>query len=220
MEGGQYHHNDSHGIQWYTRNGTIRNALIYDNVRGPGLGLYGTGNTAYNNVLVRNGINMVAGQTLAHNTLWGHNPAHDYGIYQQPGTSSIIKNNLVLQQAVSFLRGYIYIDGGTGPSGNALADSVDQARVAGNLCDNSTMVGCASAPASPSPVVNTDAMDFHLRTGSPAVAAGVHPPDAAMMIDKDGVARPPTGAVDVGAYQYVSGGPTLPAPSNLRATVR
>ena len=62
--------------------------------------------------------------------------------------------------------------------------------------------------------------DFHLQSGSPAIAAGVHPPDAAMLTDKDGVARPSTGAVDVGAYQYSSGGPTLPAPSNLRAVVQ
>ena len=81
----------------------------------------------------------------------------------------------------------------------------------GRLCER---------PASPSPVVNAGAMDFHLRAGSPAIAAGVPLPDAAMRIDKDGVARPPTGAVDVGAYQYVSGGPTLPSPSNLRVKVR
>ena len=62
-------------------------------------------------------------------------------------------------------------------------------------------------------------MDFRLRAGSPAIGVGVNLPDAAMRIDKDGVARPPTGAVDVGAYQYVSGGPTPPAPLNLRVQV-
>jgi len=215
IDGGRFHDNDDHGVQWYASNSIIRNALIYNNPN-PGIGAYGGGNTIYNNVLVNNGMGVVMGpgQTVMQNTIYGHATGGKYGIYQKPGTASTIKNNLILQQDVDpAYRGYIFIDDGAG--NNALLQSVPS-QIAGNLCDDTTMVGCAPVPTSPSIVINAGAMDFHLCSGSPAIAAGVPLPDAAMRLDKDGVARPSTGAVDIGAYQYVSGGPTFPAPSNLR----
>jgi len=222
VDGGSWHDNDGHAIHYYPApsNGIVRNALIYNNEIG--IGIYGPGHQIYNNVLLNNktGIKIPGKNTVAHNTIYGTSSADGFGIYQGPSSvPSVIKNNLILRQAVNSLRSYIYVDDGpntTLRSGNVLERSVDPTFVAGNLCDDPTMLGCAATPASPSPVMNASAMDLHLCAGSPAIAAGVHLPDATLRVDKDGAARPPTGAVDVGAYQYVSGTPTLPAPSNLR----
>ena len=213
IDGGSYHDSDGHGIHLYPgpSNNIVRNTYVYNNVVG--IGVYGPGHQVYNNVLHNNqlGIWTSRDNTIAHNTIYGwqnrDNSSH-FGIYDKDG-GAIIKNNLVLRQRVDSARGYIYLDGGGG---------VDSGRVAGNQCDAS-MTGCAAIPASPSPVINPDGGNFHLREGSPAIAAGVPLPDAAMKIDKDGGARPATGAVDVGAYQYVSGRQTIPPPSNLRAKV-
>jgi hypothetical protein len=49
--------------------------------------------------------------------------------------------------------------------------------------------------------------DFHLQPGSPAIHAGV--PIGGLAADFDGVARPQGLALDIGAYQYVSEGPTM-----------
>ena len=223
IDGGSFHDSDGHAIHLYPgpSNNIVRNIYAYNNKVG--IGIYGGGHQVYNNVLQNNQLAIWTGRgnTIAHNTIYGWQQLdgnESFGIYDNDG-GTVIKNNLVLNQRVNSLRGYIYVNGGSGPSGNRLADSVDPAFVSGNLCDDPTMLGCAVAPASSSPVVNAGAPDFHLRAGSPAIAAGVPLPNAAMKIDKDGVARPPTGAVDIGAYQYISGGQTIPPPSNLRAKV-
>ena len=63
----------------------------------------------------------------------------------------------------------------------------------------------------------TPPSDFHLQSSSPAIGAGVPVPPE-MKVDKDG--RPRTGAVDMGAYQYVPQGAVVPAPQNLRAVIQ
>jgi parallel beta-helix repeat protein len=205
IDGGTLEHIRDHAMQFYSSNSTIRNLTI-KNMGGGGIWLLGGGNTVYNNVIHDSeGLGVLASSsnnTIMHNTVY--NMRTRGGIGAINGTT-VIKNNLVLQVASD----YISVDTGINPS-----------QVAGNLCDAPGMGGCVIIQASPSPVVNAGARDFHLRGGSPAIAAGGPLLDGAMKSDKDGVARPPTGAVDVGAYQYVSGGPRLPAPKNLRATVR
>src|SRR5208283_2532222 len=49
--------------------------------------------------------------------------------------------------------------------------------------------------------------NFHLQPGSPAINAGV--PVTGLATDFDGVPRPEGSAFDIGAYQYVSQGPTM-----------
>ena len=57
-------------------------------------------------------------------------------------------------------------------------------------------------------VVNAAAADFHLRSGSPAINAGVNLYSLGVTKDFSGAARPQTGAFEMGAYEYGS----APAP--------
>jgi hypothetical protein len=61
--------------------------------------------------------------------------------------------------------------------------------------------------------VNAAGADFHLRAGSPAINAGVNLYSAGVTKDFAGVARPQTGAFEIGAYEY--GTSTLPPAFNF-----
>ena len=88
MEDSTVHDNNGHGIQWYGSNGIIKNNRVYDATQGQeiGIGVYGRGNQVEGNVLVRNGVHMIAGQAPVKNTLCGHRTDTGWnGIIQQPG---------------------------------------------------------------------------------------------------------------------------------------
>ncbi|HVQ76388.1 MAG TPA: right-handed parallel beta-helix repeat-containing protein [Candidatus Binatia bacterium] len=78
--------------------------------------------------------------------------------------------------------------------------------------------------------VNPDAGDFHLRSTSPAIGAGVASAAYAtyqslygvpISVDRDGVPRPSGGTWDIGAYEFVSGGtPSGPPAAPTGLTVR
>ena len=91
--------------------------------------------------------------------------------------------------------------------------------VAANLC-NSTGNLCTLTGIAANVFQDTLSQDFHLRAGSPAQGTGVPLSSLGLNVDKDGVPHPPTGPVDVGAYQYVPWGPVIPAPQHLRAIVQ
>jgi hypothetical protein len=71
---------------------------------------------------------------------------------------------------------------------------------------------------------------YHLQSGSPAIAAGTNlygtcfgqpnPGLGALCFDKDGIARPSTGAWDIGAYQYSGIQNVSNSPTGLNALVR
>ena len=73
IEGGRVHNNDSHGIQWYAHNSTIRGVQILDNPGNNGIGLYGGGNRVEGNVLRHNRLAVfyIPGQTIRGNVLCG-----------------------------------------------------------------------------------------------------------------------------------------------------
>ncbi len=62
-------------------------------------------------------------------------------------------------------------------------------------------------------VVNAAAADFHLRTGSPAINAGVNLYSLGVTKDFEGKARPQTGAFEIGAYEF--GSAPLPVAFNF-----
>ena len=214
IEGGRVYDNDAYGIHLYhgpTTNTTVRNVTAYNNHKGWGIGLInGSQNAVYNNVVYNNaggGIWIKTSQTLVvHNTVVGNKG----GIaIARPGAT--VTNNILAGNAEF---GVLAHESGSGTlENNLLGGGTDiQEDAPGMLTKANNRSGDPKFVNPPS--------DFHLQSGSPAIAAGVYPPDAVMLTDKDGVARPFTGAVDVGAYQYSSGGPMLPAPSNLRAVVQ
>ncbi len=62
--------------------------------------------------------------------------------------------------------------------------------------------------------VNAAANDFRLTSGSPAIDRGLLLPG--FTDDYAGTARPQGAAWDIGAFEFASGGGSLPAPTNLR----
>lgn len=60
-------------------------------------------------------------------------------------------------------------------------------------------------------VVNASTRDFHLRTGSPAINAGMTL--SGVTTDFDGRTRPQGSAYDIGAYEFASTAVTTPSPS-------
>jgi len=67
--------------------------------------------------------------------------------------------------------------------------------------------GPATVPASP---------DFHLNAGSPAINLGSNLTSLGITIDYAGIARPASGAWDVGAHEFSNGSTSLAAPQGLR----
>jgi hypothetical protein len=230
IDGMELAHNSGYGLQAYPSDTTIRNSYIHDNLSS-GIVAIGSNFTAYNNVVVRNcgGISMAHGTNVAiGNTVTNQAPSslcqngYPFGIKTSSPASTTIKNNLLTNIPDAGFAGYIYGEGGTGATGNSYADhGVHSALVAGNMCDKNTMVGCTAVSAGSCFFVGTTTNDYHLCSASPARNAGMSL-GSPYNVDKDGIARSTTGAVDIGAYQYGSGTSTLPlpAPSNLRATVQ
>ena len=216
-------HADGNGIQLYASNSNIRRNTIQNNFNN-GIIALGGNNHIDNNLFIRNGTTHIlmkgGGNRAFYNTLYGYYATSDPvgGIYTTSPTD-MIKNNLVLNQYVSSAKAYILVEDSSNAtqSGNALERGVDPAYVAGNLCDNSKMFGCAIVETDITRIViDAAGENFHLTANSPAIGGGVPIPE--VTVDKDG--RPRTGAANVGAYQYTLQGPVLPAPQHLRATVQ
>ena len=216
FDGGRVHDNDGYGLHLYTgggglvTNSTVRNVTAYNNHGGPGIAfIFGSNNRAYNNITHHNsgGGMMVSTSNTAfyNNTIFGEKWGIGIG---QPGAT--LTNNIIYGSREADI--YVHSTGGGTMRNNLLGGAGIQEDSPGLLTQINNLYGDPKFMNPPS--------DFHLQSGSPAIAAGVHPPDPAMLTDMDDVARPPTGAVDVGAYQYVSGEPTLPAPQKLRVKVQ
>jgi len=174
-----------------------RNNRIHDNARvgARGCGIIlgaGTGHMAYNNVIWGNatGIAVAYGGAtdikVYNNTIFGN---LGDGITVAYATNTIIKNNIVYQNG-----------------GSAISD-LTGAEAVGTVAENNL----TTDPK----FVNTDSLDFHLLSGSPAIGAGV---DLSSIFDTDfdGVAR--GASWDVGAYEYVESASIAKvpvAPNNL-----
>ena len=218
FEGGWYHDNDSHAFQTYGSNNTFRGIRIERNTTG--VGIYNSPGFVYNNVFIDNGrhISITNASTIIGNTISGfwHGRA---GILTNPesvaaqvgatgifsGHGSLVQNNLILQ--IPNLAGK--------PAGRPIGHHEDDtlsATFGGNLCDRASQ-GCVTIPASPSPVVNAGAGDFHLAAGSAAIGQGLAKASP-YNVDAEGNPRPgPNGSTDVGAYE--SGGASAPVATSL-----
>jgi hypothetical protein len=225
VEGGNFHDNDYHALQWYASSSTIRNNTMAYNP-GAGVGAFGGGNTIYNNVISHGGTGIQVtsgGGQVVGNTIYQMSA---FGITTRDPSGILIKNNLVVGVTVNSEKPYIHAEGGTGATGNYFADNgYSTANIAGNLCDNTTMVGCAGVSASSTFFVNPGAGDFHNAPGAPQLNAGVSLP-APYTVDKDGGVRLQGAGWDAGAYEGTGSGvvpppkPGLPAPRNLQVVVQ
>jgi len=240
IDGGYFHDNDDQAVQLYAGNSTVRNATMSYNPNW-GVGSFGSSNTIYNNVFNHCGNNTLDGSggfaasgaiilsggtnTVVGNTIYNSGGTNGvYGVYDR-NHNSTIKNNLFVNLPVTAERGYIYGEGGGGASGNwYVTNGVNASLIAGNICDNNTMVGCTAVSASSTFFVNPGAVDFHNASGAPQLNAGVTL-GTLYDVDHDGGARPQGTGWDVGAYEGTGTvqppPPTrLPAPTNLRVRVQ
>jgi hypothetical protein len=154
----------------------------------------GSNNTAYNNIIWNSkggGINVSyrsVRSTIYHNTIYR---TDDFGItIENPGglvSGSIVQNNIVFGNIGPIRNG----TNSNGPDTTALLDH--------NLIIDPLYKNPSMTPP-----------DFHLQSGSPAIAAGMT--ISSIPADLDGVSRP-QGAYDIGAYQHAG---SFPAPQNLR----
>lgn len=95
-----------------------------------------------------------------------------------------------------------------------LARNTSTSRLSGS---NNLWFGNGSGPSQTTANVNADPMfvnvsarDFHLKSGSPAIDAGVV---TTAVMDRDGVPRAQGKSFDIGAYEYFTGGGSTPPPS-------
>jgi hypothetical protein len=158
------------------------------------------GNVVYNNAL---GIHVSHNVLVYNNTVYNNN-ASEVGIWPNGGGSQL-KNNISL-----------------GHRWDILNQETGDNSYAANICaqvNAPDTIGCTRGSTASALFVNAGAADFHLRSGSPAIDAGVTL--ALVTQDRDGVPRPqpPGGAYDIGAYERTgtaTGGTTLSAsPSSV-----
>jgi len=183
IEGGQYHHNEGHGIHYYPgpKNSIIRNTKVYNN--GTGIGVYwGGNNKIYNNLVYNNkgGIRVGTSNGFFWNNTVYNNP--NWGIYVDQAPNALI-NNIAYQNGT----GNIY-------NGNGAANTLSN-----NLTTDPLFVNSASN-------------DFHLQSTSPAINAGVSTAPV-VTTDFDGISRPQGSAYDIGAYEYVGATYPTPYPT-------
>ncbi len=185
-----FYRNSGWGIHIYggtCNDNMVRYTRSYDNARvgqrGVGIGIYtGSGNVAYNNLIWGNRYG-IAIRYGASNTRVYNNTLYnnvEYGIFNDgDSTSAVIRNNIMYST-----------------SGEDLYETGSGTVVDHNFTNDPQFVNAAG-------------LDFHLRSTSPAIDAGLsigQVPD-----DFDGVRRPQGAAYDIGAYEYGGTVPTRTA---------
>jgi parallel beta-helix repeat protein len=163
------------------RANTVTNNRIHDNARagarGPGIGLYGPDNIAFNNIVWKNNggieIDTAANVGVYNNTLYDNNGGNG----QHPGinlgsiSGVTIRNNIVNRN---------------------FQDDAFQA--ANGASSDHNLVGTDPL------FVDAGAANFHVGSASPAIDAGVTIP--LVTTDADGLIRPRGKAYDLGAFEY------------------
>jgi len=178
-----YYQNHDHGI--YLSSGsniTIRNNIFYNIKRGWGIQRYNTGGAAADGMYVVN------------NTFAFPNPYRDGQIIIDcPLTNSVITNNIFYQPT----NAAVWFD--AGPMSNvSVANNITyQGAIATGSSSGATLAN--NLDNTDPMLVNPGGLDFHLRTGSPAISAGLVLPYVTN--DFAGLARS-NSSDDVGAYRF------------------
>jgi parallel beta-helix repeat protein len=197
----EVYNNAAFGVHIYTvtsasgsraNNNTVRNNLIHNNAKlGAGAGILlgsGDGNTAYNNIVIKNsgyGIQVSSeGPTntkVYNNTIYG-NKYSGVAIFSR-SLNTIVRNNILSQ------------NGGT-------------------LSDSGTGTIQSNNVTSDPKFSNASTLDFSLQAGSPAIDAGIKLSE--VVNDITGAPRPQGATYDIGAHEYHTSSIFLAAPTNLR----
>jgi hypothetical protein len=172
------------------------NTIAYQNY-GAGIILWQSGatnNVIQNNILYENGQSST--------------PAAAQGVnFYNSGGGHTLRNNFFYANSPGATQGFSE----EGSSGNFSGSCpMKCSAVSGNsvnLGDPNMITAPSTVPALP---------DFHLKSGSMAIDAGVNLTANGVMNDLDGKARPAGNGYDIGAYEFSSGGAAPTAPRGLR----
>ena len=214
IENSRFQTLSGYGIHGYPGpvNNIIRNNT-FDTVGASGAILCGTNNQFYNNIITNTGHSRTApalelvrfcgsggSHFIANNTIYNSGSPGNPCIHMGAADNSVVRNNLCW----SNVNDTITNGGGV--------NTVDT-----NLCNPSGSTGGAiSCPFYTDPVfVNAGGGDFHLQSSSPTqVKTGGVDLGSIFTTDYDGNDR--IAPWSLGAFEEGAGGPSLPAPSNLR----
>jgi hypothetical protein len=206
-----------HGIYWSGTDGLIHNVVSHDNnCMGIQLTLETGGvvnNTTQYSTFYNNGCAGILSQP--NNRVIG-NVVYNNGLGIQVGSNVLVYNNTVYNNN-DFSIGIWPTGGGSQLTNNIslghrwdiLNQETGDISYAANICaqvNAPDTIGCTRGSTASALFVNAGAADFHLRSGSPAIDAGVTLPLVTQ--DRDGVPRPqpPGGAYDIGAYEALQEG--------------
>jgi hypothetical protein len=187
-----------HGIYVGSKGGFVTNNIVY-RTQGWGIHLW---HAASNITIVNNTVfsNMQGGILVGA----GDYPCpqcatNDYTVV----TNNIIVNNLAHNINGSTIGGYGVIENGNTGIHNRYENNLVYGNAAGqfSLLNGNAAVATATAdPMFMNPKMDGSG-DYHLRSGSPAIDAGISV-GSNLAYDFDGVARPSTAPWDIGAYEH------------------
>jgi parallel beta-helix repeat protein len=196
-----------HGIYQASPNSIVANNVIHD-VRNHGIVVYKSGGAP-------------GGVTIFGNMVYNA----DVGISSINGSGNKIYNNIVRNIGCCALRikdsssiwanNTVYASGvgiEIGSSGNTIRNNIAYQNGT-NISGGSGNTLSNNLNGTDPKFVNAGGGDFRLQSTSPAINAGTAVSE--VTADFGGVARPQGSAYDIGAYEYVSSGTSLIAPSNL-----
>ena len=190
------HDNAEYGVHSYDEStpshcnrNTIKFSKLYNNGRagarnGGGFGLFsGDGHTAFNNLVYGN----IRGIVI------------DYG-----ASNAQVYNNTVYGNTYN---GYEALYNGAGSSRAVIRNNIVYANTVNGIANVGGATADHNITVNPS-FVNAAAGDFHLKSGSPAIDAGMTLPQVST--DMDNTPRPQGASGDPGAYEYSTGSAQTP----------
>ncbi len=201
------HHYESSATGYTVDNWTFRNNIFYRTGRGYDHSLTGDRLRTAPAIIISSGRNNKLYNNVVYDSHGGISVAH-YAV------DSLIANNTVYGNDSNGIT-IIAPQPGNGGSINArVSNNIVWGNGGSQISNLSTSTVLQNNLTTVNPnFVNAAGADFHLLSGSPAINAGVNLYSAGVTQDFAGVARPQTGAFEIGAYEY--GGSTPPPAFNF-----
>jgi hypothetical protein len=212
IDGCLIHHNSGYGIHLFSEdsaykpnNNIVRNNRLYDGQgrHGGMIISVGDGNLAYNNLLYNTpaGIEVAydaSNSKVYNNVIYGLTGGtagswNGIGIYiDATGASNSIYDNISSNNSGAGIR--------NDASGNTLIQNNLTYQNAQDIATNGAATLSANITERDPLFVDPANYDFHLKTNSPAIDAGLTLPE--VPVDHDNISRPQRTSSDIGAYEY------------------
>jgi parallel beta-helix repeat protein len=209
FEGNEIYDNGGYGLHLFNTGHTdVSDNIIRNNIfHGNGFFPDARGGTEWSAFILSSGSNNQAYNNIVYGNIKGMLVAFATGSTNNQVYNNTVYNNTTLGIEVqgsasgTVIRNNIYYNNAT----NMVDDGVSTT-LSNNLC-NATLSGLCTGgnPA----FVNAAGNDFHLQSGSDALDAGFNL-SGVFTTDFDGVTRPQGLAYDIGAYEFVVSGSSVP----------